>query len=175
MPVSLRSLPQTEPLECSRSAPVLQSAVGTVQDVFVDHSWRVEGGHAHRLCQDITTPVSAFLPGAEAVSTTSGVCAFAPMSAQTSTPTGILSCDTIHACRTFPNPVLVHIPRAALLSDAIASGSVPKSARFESMSPRDNAVKLCLSGGQCNQGLLRIRVRLCHSTPTLIHLLSSPN
>ena len=59
------------------------------------------------------------------------MCAFVPMSAQfsnVSTDTNwnsFLRYDScihnslIERCRTFPDPVLVHIPRAALLSDAI--------------------------------------------------------
>ena len=68
----------------------------------------------------------------------SDVCAFVPMSAQFSN----VSTDTnrnsflqydycthnslIERCRTFPDPVLVHIPRAALLSDAmVTSDCIP--------------------------------------------------
>ena len=44
----------------------------------------------------------------------SDVCAFVPISAQNQQRV-----DLIERCRTFPDPVLVHIPRAALLSDAM--------------------------------------------------------
>ena len=63
----------------------------------------------------------------------SNVCAFVPMSAQfsnVSTDTNwnsFLRYDScihnslIERCRTFPDPVLMHIPRAALLSDAMVT------------------------------------------------------
>ena len=89
----------------------------------------------------------------------SDVCAFFPMSAQfsnVSTDTNRNSflqygCCThnslIERCRTFPDPVLVHIPRAALLSDAmVTSDCIPICSKicevcFDVRHDPDNAVK----------------------------------
>ena len=84
--------------------------------------------------------------------TRSDVCAVVPMSAQfnkVSTDTNwnsFLRYDScihnslIERCRTFPEPVLVQIPRAALLSaqwsPPVASRSAPRSLRFALTSPR---------------------------------------
>ena len=66
----------------------------------------------------------------------------------------------IERCRTFPDPVLVHIPRAALLSDATVNLPLHPDL-FQDLRGLhrcrhgpDNAVKLCFSGRQCNQRLL---------------------